>query len=104
MLVFDDEEDGMAVRFSLNEFSRTFATRERAAELRELLIDRVADDRRVVVDFTDVTNVSYSFADEFLGKLSADGDIRVAWENLAPSVAQTVERAVDRRAGSASGC
>lgn len=96
-----DEEDGMALMFTLSDFGQTFATRERAAELREDLVRRAAEHDEVIVDFAGVTNVSYSFADEFLGKLCADATVRVHAENLAPRVARIADRAVERRAGCA---
>lgn len=101
---FHDEEDGMVTRFKLNEFSQTFATRERGSELREELSRRVGPAKAIVVDFDGVTNISYSFADEFLGKLLAEADIQVTVENAGPSVARIAGRAVERRAGVAASC
>jgi hypothetical protein len=101
---FHDEEDGMVTRFKLNEFSQTFATRERGTELREQLAQRLGPDKAMVVDFDGVTNISYSFADEFLGKLFADGDIHVTVENARPNVARIAGRAVERRAGAVVAC
>jgi hypothetical protein len=94
----------MATRFKLIEFSRTFATRERGAELREELAQRAGSEVDVVVDFDQVTNVSYSFADEFLAKLCADGRYCVTTENARPGVDRIVRRAVGRRAGDAALC
>ncbi len=87
----------MALHFTLNEFGRAFATRGRGTELREQLLARAGDQDHVIVDFAGVTNVSYSFADEFAGKLAAESGRRVESVNMAPSVARTVESAVDRR-------
>jgi hypothetical protein len=101
---FYDEESGVATRFTLNEFSQTFATRERGAELREELMGRVGEGEEVIVDFDGITNISYSFADEFLGKLCADGRMRVITENVRPGVARIAGRAVERRAGAAARC
>lgn len=101
---FHDEEDGMVTRFKLNEFSQTFATRERGTELREELAQRAGSEKSVVVDFDGVTNISYSFADEFLGKLLADDDLQITVENARPGVARIAARAVERRAGAALSC
>ncbi len=90
----------MAFVFGLREFGRTFATRGRGAELRDLVLDRAAGEAVVTVDFADVTNVSYSFADEFVGKLSADGT-RVEVINMVDGVDHTVQRARDRRTSAA---
>jgi hypothetical protein len=46
-----------------------------------------------------VTNVSYSFADEFLGKLYAESSVGVRVKNLSPQLATIANRAVERRAG-----
>ncbi len=96
----------MALHFDLIEFSRAFATRERGTELREELLRRAAhaDADAVVVRFAGVTNVSYSFADEFLGKLCAQADVAVRLEGMAAGVERVVQRAVERRAGSQVGC
>jgi hypothetical protein len=91
----------MALMFILSDFGQTFATRERAAQLREELMDKAVDHEEVIVDFDGVTNVSYSFADEFLGKLCADTTLRVQPKNLAPRVALIANRAVARRGGCA---
>jgi anti-anti-sigma regulatory factor len=91
----------MALTFVLNDFGQTFATRERGAELRSELLQQLADGRDVVIDFAGVTNVSYSFADEFLGKLCADPAVNVASRNLSPRVARIADRATARRAGCA---
>jgi anti-anti-sigma regulatory factor len=89
----------MALLFSLREFGSAFATRGRGAELREAVLAKSADEPVVILDFTDVTNVSYSFADEFVGKLSsADPDSsKIELVNMAPSVGQIVLRARERR-------
>jgi hypothetical protein len=99
-----DEENGMVTRFKVNEFGRTFATRERGAELREQLTQRLGSASAVVVDFEGVTNISYSFADEFLGKLCADGGVRVETANARSGIERIVGRAVGRRAGAHAGC
>jgi hypothetical protein len=93
--------DDMALVFILSDFGQMFATRDRAIEIREELLKRAAaeDTSEVTIDFAGVTNVSYSFADEFLGKLCAEAAIRVHPTNLSPRVAQISSRAVERRAG-----
>jgi len=94
----------MALIFTLSDFGRAFATRERAAELRNELLSRVDGSREVIVDFSGVVNVSYSFADEFLAKLHADQTVRVHARNLAPRVAEIAERAIERRTGNPVAC
>jgi hypothetical protein len=87
----------MALIFMLSDFGRAFATRERGAELRGLLVSRAAGHDEVVVDFDKVTNVSYSFVDEFLAKLHADGHLRIRHRNLCGRVAEITDRAIQRR-------
>jgi anti-anti-sigma regulatory factor len=84
--------------FVLSNFGQRFATRERALQIREELA-REAHGREVVIDFAGVTNVSYSFADEFLGKLYAESSVGVRVKNLSPQLATIANRAVERRAG-----
>lgn len=85
----------MAFVFDLREFGRTFATRERGAELRTAVLTR-CNDEQLIVDFAGVTNVSYSFADEFVGKLSCERpDIELL--NMATAVDPIVRRARERR-------
>jgi STAS-like domain of unknown function (DUF4325) len=94
----------MALTFTLNDFGTTFATRERGAELREELLERAHEDDHVTVDFAGVTNVSYSFADEFMGKLCAETNMRVEMLNAAARVAEIAGRAVERRSENAVSC
>lgn len=85
----------MAFVLSLHEFGRTFATRERGAELRDTVLTRCIDEP-LIVDFAGVTNVSYSFADEFVGRLSCvRPDIELL--NMASAVEPIVRRARERR-------
>jgi STAS-like domain of unknown function (DUF4325) len=92
----------MALSYILKDFGTSFATRDRGRDLREDLLSR-APVGPVVLDFAGVTNVSYSFADEFMGKLSAQG-FDLAFENMAPAVERSVRRAVGRRTGAPAGC
>lgn len=94
----------MALMFQVSDFGQTFATRERGAELRRLLLERADGYDGVIVDFAGVANVSYSFADEFLGKLCAERPVHVERRNLSQRVADVVDRAVARRTSSAVTC
>jgi anti-anti-sigma regulatory factor len=94
----------MVTRFLLSEFGTSFATRGRGEELREEALKRVGASSALVVDLDTVEHMSYSFADEFLGKLSAEEDISVELTNLAPSISRTVEEAVRRRRSVAVSC
>jgi hypothetical protein len=89
----------MALLFSLHDFGTTFATRERGAELRDAVLAKSADDSAVTIDCAQVTNVSYSFADEFVGKLSAESELDIDLANMAENVGRTVRLAQQRRTG-----
>lgn len=94
----------MALMFQVSDFGQTFATRERGDELRRLLLEQAKGHDEVIVDFDGVTSVSYSFADEFLGKLVAEASLLLTQRNLSPRVEAIAERAVARRTGSAVAC
>jgi len=91
----------MEVRFELREFGTSFATRERGAEVREELLRRAGDADRVVVDLAEVQHVSYSFADELLGKLSAADNFSLDLEGASPNLDRTIQTAISRRAPAA---
>lgn len=94
----------MAVRFALIEFGRSFATRGRGMELRQEVLDRAGESTSVVVDLTGVDHMSYSFADEFSGKLSIEERLSVDFEGATAVVRRVVEDAVRRRQTTASSC
>ena len=88
----------MAVVFRVGEHGYSFATRGRGAELRNEVVARTAENQAVILDFDGVTNVSYSFADEFVGKLSSDRPSHlVELANMTDTVGDTVRRAQERR-------
>jgi hypothetical protein len=95
----------MALLFSLKEFGRAFATRGRGEELRLELLARSTGEDVAIIDFAEVTNVSYSFADEFLGVLVSDHDLpRVEPINMTSPVDRAIQRAMSRRRGTAIAC
>ena len=88
----------MVTRFLLSEFGRSFATRGRGEELREQARKRAAGFSTLIVDFAGVEHVSYSFADEFVGKLVVEVvDLAVEVVHTSESVGRTVEDAMRRR-------
>jgi len=83
--------------FELGALGRSFATRGRGAELRERLLAD-ATSPQVEVDFTGVTHVSSSFADEFLGRLITDHqDIDLTVCGLTSDVERVVQQVLARR-------
>lgn len=88
----------MVTRFLLSEFGTSFATRGRGQELREQALKRAGDSSTLIVDFAGVQHVSYSFADEFAGKLVAESnDFAVEITHTSETVGRTVDDAVQRR-------
>ena len=91
----------MVTRFLLSEFGTSFATRGRGQELREQALERAGGSSTLIVDFAGVQHVSYSFADEFAGKLVAGGDdlavVAVEITHASDTVGRTVEDAMRRR-------
>jgi hypothetical protein len=97
-VVSEPEERSMVTRFPLSEFGTSFATRGRGEELREQALERADGSATLIVDFAGVRHVSYSFADEFAGKLVVEADdLAVEVVNASESVGRTVEDAVQRR-------
>jgi anti-anti-sigma regulatory factor len=89
----------MAILIRVGEFGYSFATRARGSELREEVLEQTLDHQAVILDFTDVTNVSYSFADEFVGKLACERpEGMLELTNMSQTVGDTVRRAQQRRA------
>lgn len=97
----------MASVFRMSVFGRAFATRERGAEIREAFRSHSAGER-TTIDFAGIANVSYSFADEFLGVLASeplwDCGRRFDIVNAAPSIERVVGRAIERRVGEPAPC
>jgi len=93
----------MVTRFLLSEFGASFATRGRAEELRRQALKRAGGSSTLIVDFAGVQRVSYAFADEFVGKLVAEGDdLTVEVTRTSGTVGRTVDDAVRRRTAPAA--
>ncbi len=99
--------DGPTARllFDVAECGSVFSTRGRARAARQALLARLHGQEVVELDFGGVRSFSYSFADEFLGKLLTDLDDHVALvrvlrvpPELRASLAATAQRraATDR--------
>ncbi len=90
------------MRFLLADHGTTFATRPRAEELCTLLLGGTEGSDEVIVDLGGVLGVSYSFADEFFGRLldpenadRPDGQIAVSGGRI--EVERVVRRVFERR-------
>lgn len=72
-------------------------------ELRKQALKRVGASSTLIVDFAGVQRMSYAFADEFVGKLVAEGDdLTVEVTHASGIVGRTVDGAVRRRTASAA--
>ena len=63
----------MKKHFRLSDYSVTFSTRTRADEVASILnefIKTLRDDDNLVIDFTEVEAMSFSFCDQFLSKVT----------------------------------
>jgi hypothetical protein len=88
------------MQLSLADHGKTLATRPLGAKLRGGVTSQVDD--LVVLDFAGVLAVSYSFADEFIGRLAeialrADGGFEIHMLNASDEVLAVIDRAVELR-------
>lgn len=95
--------------YRLHERGRTFSTRPRGADMRVALLREAGAAESVELDFSRVLSVSYSFADEFFGSLSASqasGELPFALTVVGASdeVARVLERAATNRLGAMQSC
>jgi hypothetical protein len=93
------DEGGISMQaiVELGFLGRSFATRGKGAEVRQRLV-REATDCEAVVDFTGVAYVSYSFADEFIGRLATEHpEIHLETVGLEGDVERVVRRVLARR-------
>jgi hypothetical protein len=90
----------MPMTFRLAEHGRTLSTRWRGAAVRGDLLVRLQG-AQAVLDCEDVLAISYSFADEFAGKLAQGSEdwppIELQLVHASRSVAEPLETAIGRR-------
>ena len=92
----------MTPRFSLSTHGTSFATRARGEELRLDALELAGEAPDLVLDFSGVARVSYSFADEFAGKLGMLYAVTVEGANA--NVARHIDAAVARRTATPATC
>lgn len=83
----------MVHTFIVSAFGSSFATRGKGSELRERLLIQRGDATAVRIDFAGVDRVTYSFADEFVGRLAEAAEVDVSLVGAVRPVADVVERA-----------
>ena len=90
-----------AMRYCLADYGLVFSTRDRGARTLADLREKMAGARTVVIDFSNVRGLSYSFVDEFIWQLmqdvAASGATQPVLANVPPSAARTIERSLRRR-------
>ena len=89
------------MRYCLADYGLVFSTRDRGARTLADLREKMAGARTVVIDFSNVRGLSYSFVDEFIWQLmqdvAASGATQPVLANVPPSAARTIERSLRRR-------
>jgi hypothetical protein len=87
------------MQFSLAKHGLVFSTRDRGVRMRaELLEISHASAEAVTIDFAGVQSATYSFLDEFVGKLAESmAPNAPKLVNLPPMIARTIESSLRRR-------
>lgn len=92
----------MPYTYELAPHGRTLATRPFGRQLREDLVNTAVDEQAVELDFSEVTSISQSFADEFVARLveeAKSGDVKfeVTLSGLSAEVERVIRKALERR-------
>jgi len=87
------------MQFSLVRHGLVFSTRSRGSRMRAELLETIDDAKTVVtIDFAGVQSASYSFLDEFVGKLAGSmAPNAPKLINVPPMIARTIESSLRRR-------
>ena len=98
---YDDKlDDNNSLHFILTEESSGFGTRIAGERLRNKVLNylkRLDTPNRIIIDFSGISMISSSFADEFIGKLLADlGFLRFTKLISLCGVSQTIEPIINR--------
>lgn len=89
-------------RIELRQFGDFLGTRLLGADARTLVLNALSQNTDVIVDFTGVSGISVSFADEFAGKLVDETSLdvlrrRVKFRNADEAVAGIIRFALNGR-------
>jgi hypothetical protein len=87
------------MQFRLAEHGLVFSTRDRGSRMRAELLEQSAEaSGEVTIDFAGVLSASYSFIDEFIGKLvgliAPNAPMVV---NASPMITETIKKSLRRR-------
>lgn len=88
------------MQFSLAKNGLVFSTRDRGSRMRAELLEMIdrAPSETMTIDFAGVQSASYSFLDEFVGKLAeATAPNTPKLVNVPPMIARTIESSIRRR-------
>lgn len=93
------------MRFSLVDHGLVFSTRSRGSRMRADLLEMMGGGSpQVTIDFDGVQSASYSFLDEFIGKLVESMTPNAPrLVNVPPMIARTIESSLRRRGLDADG-
>lgn len=95
--------------FRLADHGHGFSTRPRGVEVLALLDQAARPGDTIGVDFSDVLSVSYSFADEFVGKLAerqarGDASFTATISNVPEPLHRVIDRCLEARGLSPADC
>jgi hypothetical protein len=90
------------MRFRVGDHGEVFSTRPKGAALLTMLEEGMGAASEVEVDFENVRNVSYSFADEFVGELLERVEhgvyaCRVVLTHVPPNAERVIAGSLQRR-------
>lgn len=88
------------MRIHVATYGRVFSTRDRGVRLRSEIQEQAQDADVLVLDFTDVFSVTYSFADEFVGGLvqaAGGANPRVVIESADVAIAEMIDLSLRKR-------
>lgn len=93
----------MKKQFKLSNYAVTFSTRNRADEISNMLnefVKTLHNDDMLVIDFTGVEAISYSFLDQFLSKVSnypLIKDKRISISGFSAQLMPVLDKSLQRR-------
>ncbi|HTC59214.1 MAG TPA: DUF4325 domain-containing protein [Solirubrobacteraceae bacterium] len=88
------------MQFRLAEYGLVFSTRDRGSRMRADLLEHISETSAgtVTIDFAGVLSSSYSFIDEFIGKLvGLTAPVSPTVVNATPMITETIEKSLRRR-------
>jgi len=100
--------NAMKAYFRLADYSTTFSTRSKADEIAnnfKLMANDLRNDSHLVVDFSGVEAISYSFLDQLIGRISELpllNEKRISFANWSDSLVSVIDKSLEHRSCSYS--